>query len=60
VVSHLDDPGARRTLRTIEDRALSLNEYEEVLDEIFCLSWISEDTDCNSSDNLLVSLKQAT
>ena len=58
VVSHLDNPGAGSTLRSVEDAALPLNEDEQVLNEIFRLRGIPQDTDGDATDDSLVSLKE--
>src|ERR1700733_5491903 len=42
VVRHLDDPGAARALRAIEDHASSLNKNKEVLDQVFRLTSIPQ------------------
>src|SRR5258708_39510915 len=58
VVSHLDNPGAGSTLRSVEDAALPLNEDEQVLNEIFRLRGIPQDTDGDATDDSLISFKE--
>jgi hypothetical protein len=58
VVSHLDDPRANSALRGVEVAALPLNEDVQVLNEIFPLRGIPQDTDGNATDDSLVSLKE--
>jgi hypothetical protein len=58
LICHLNDPGARRALRAIEDAALSLNENEKILNEIFRFRGIPQNTNGNTSENSLVSFKE--
>ena len=56
VISHLYDPRAGRTLRAVINAGLSLNENEQVLNEVFCFRGIPQDAARHVTDNSLVSL----
>jgi hypothetical protein len=58
VVCHLYNPGAGRTLSAVKDAALPLNEDEQILNEIFCLRGIPQDSGGNAAENSLVSSEE--
>jgi hypothetical protein len=58
MVRHLDNPGAGGTLRAIEDGAFSLDEEEEVLNEVFGFGSVSKDARGDAASKPGVPLKK--
>jgi hypothetical protein len=58
VVSHLDNQGACRALRTVKDRAFASYEEEQVLDKIVRFGGVSQDTISNTANDSRVSLEE--
>jgi hypothetical protein len=57
MVSHLDYPGARRTLRAIKDCALALDEKEQILHEIFGFVVVPKDASGYVPNDSRIALK---
>jgi hypothetical protein len=54
----VNDQGSRSPFRRIEDRSLSLDEQENVLEQIVCFRFVSDNSLCNTPHKPGIPAKQ--